>query len=77
MQIHLNNNNENLKIKIELLRICMISTGMQLGLDHPKTLKYSQELDVVLNDYHRIKPKQYFIFFSIYNKSYTEQFRSY
>lgn len=31
--------------RIEMLRKKMIKTGMALGLDHPKVLEYSREID--------------------------------
>lgn len=44
----------NIETNIELVRIRMIVTGKRKGLNHSRTLKYSKELDVLLNKYHRI-----------------------
>ena len=40
-----------LKILIHFLRSRMIKTGKSKGLSHPKTIMYSQYLDMVLNKY--------------------------
>ncbi|MED4402477.1 aspartyl-phosphate phosphatase Spo0E family protein [Metabacillus fastidiosus] len=40
---------------IQSLRSRMITTGMQKGLNHPDSIKYSQQLDVLLNKYQRLK----------------------
>lgn len=44
-----------LENKINLLRIHMISTGLSKGLNHPNTIKCSQELDDLLNKYQQIR----------------------
>ncbi|MFC0471743.1 aspartyl-phosphate phosphatase Spo0E family protein [Halalkalibacter kiskunsagensis] len=44
----------NLEDKIESLRLRMIATGEQKGLTHSETIKYSQKLDGILNEYSRI-----------------------
>ncbi|MGG0855286.1 Spo0E family sporulation regulatory protein-aspartic acid phosphatase [Metabacillus fastidiosus] len=41
---------------IQSLRSRMIATGIQKGLNHPDSIKYSQQLDVLLNKYQRLKP---------------------
>ncbi|MDV2886344.1 aspartyl-phosphate phosphatase Spo0E family protein [Alkalihalophilus pseudofirmus] len=38
-----------LKLKIEAVRQAMVHSGLVNGLNHPKTLEYSQELDRLLN----------------------------
>ncbi|WP_035178864.1 aspartyl-phosphate phosphatase Spo0E family protein [Alkalihalobacterium bogoriense] len=37
--------------KIEFIRAQMIETGMRKGLLHPSTIKLSQHLDTLLNNY--------------------------
>ncbi|MGE7664679.1 Spo0E family sporulation regulatory protein-aspartic acid phosphatase [Ureibacillus composti] len=44
---------EELQFKIEDLRSHMIATGQLKGLTHPDTIKLSQELDVLLNEYQK------------------------
>ncbi|MFD2214886.1 MULTISPECIES: aspartyl-phosphate phosphatase Spo0E family protein [Metabacillus] len=46
-----------LKLRIYILRKQMVSTGMNKGLNHPTTLKHSQELDYLLNTYRYYKEK--------------------
>ena len=46
---------KTLELEINLLRIYMINTGNFKGLNHPDTIKLSQELDILLNIYQRIK----------------------
>ncbi|MED4402474.1 aspartyl-phosphate phosphatase Spo0E family protein [Metabacillus fastidiosus] len=41
----------NLEDAIQSLRSQMIAAGMQKGLNHPDTISYSQQLDVLLNKY--------------------------
>ncbi|MGE8078278.1 aspartyl-phosphate phosphatase Spo0E family protein [Peribacillus loiseleuriae] len=49
----------DLENKINTLRILLISIGTLKGLNHPDTIKCSQELDVFLNKYQRIKLIRY------------------
>lgn len=42
---------QHLLIQIEVLREKLIRTGMKYGLQHCKTIKISQELDRMLNQY--------------------------
>ncbi|WP_088104055.1 aspartyl-phosphate phosphatase Spo0E family protein [Halalkalibacter urbisdiaboli] len=44
-----------LESKITYLRLKLISTGQMKGLNHPDTIKCSQELDHILNEYERVK----------------------
>ncbi|MBA9028837.1 aspartyl-phosphate phosphatase Spo0E family protein [Peribacillus huizhouensis] len=44
----------DLEQKINTSRTLMISIGTLKGLNHPETIKISQELDAILNIYHRI-----------------------
>ncbi|RSL32877.1 aspartyl-phosphate phosphatase Spo0E family protein [Salibacterium salarium] len=44
-----------LEHKIKTLRIRMVYNGQSKGLTHPDTIKYSQELDVYLNQYYHIQ----------------------
>jgi stage 0 sporulation regulatory protein len=44
-----------LENKIKMLRALMITTGKFKGLNHPETIKCSQELDMILNKYHHLK----------------------
>ncbi|WP_285842726.1 aspartyl-phosphate phosphatase Spo0E family protein [Metabacillus litoralis] len=44
-----------LKLVINILRSLMINIGRSKGLTHPKTVRYSQSLDIVLNKYSRLK----------------------
>ncbi|ATP42398.1 hypothetical protein CSE16_07740 [Solibacillus sp. R5-41] len=37
--------------KIEKLRSQLINVGMEKGLTHPNTIKISQDLDKLLNEY--------------------------
>lgn len=37
--------------EIQILRAALIKFGMENGLNHPTTLKLSQELDKLLNEY--------------------------
>lgn len=41
----MNNINQELGHKIDLVRRLMIATAQVKGLDNPETIKYSQELD--------------------------------
>lgn len=43
-----NNSFSELAYKINIIRQLMISTGQTKGLNHPDTLKYSQELDELI-----------------------------
>lgn len=40
-----------LEYQIQELRVQMITLGQSKGLTHPKTVKYSQQLDQHLNTY--------------------------
>ncbi|KMY54518.1 MULTISPECIES: aspartyl-phosphate phosphatase Spo0E family protein [Bacillaceae] len=42
---------EELMIQINTVRHLMISTGLQKGLNDYETLKYSEELDKLINKY--------------------------
>ncbi|MEK4029087.1 MULTISPECIES: aspartyl-phosphate phosphatase Spo0E family protein [Bacillaceae] len=42
---------EELSIRINQVRHLMISTGLRKGLDDDETLKYSEELDELINKY--------------------------
>ncbi|UHA61515.1 aspartyl-phosphate phosphatase Spo0E family protein [Metabacillus litoralis] len=44
-----------LTLRIYILRKQMVYTGMNKGLNHPNTLKQSQELDNMLNTYRYYK----------------------
>ncbi|MEC2073314.1 aspartyl-phosphate phosphatase Spo0E family protein [Alkalihalophilus marmarensis] len=41
--------------RIEKLRCEMIKSGLKNGLNHPDTIKYSQQLDMLLNRYNRMR----------------------
>ncbi|MGG3806432.1 aspartyl-phosphate phosphatase Spo0E family protein [Metabacillus fastidiosus] len=41
----------NLEDAIQSLRSQMVAAGMQKGLNHPDTISYSQQLDILLNKY--------------------------
>ncbi|WP_421381710.1 aspartyl-phosphate phosphatase Spo0E family protein [Bacillus salacetis] len=43
-----------LKLKIHILRSYMIFHGTKKGLGHPTTIRYSQKLDEVLNQYSKL-----------------------
>lgn len=45
----------NLK-NVELLRNAMIKSGIENGLNHPTTIKLSQKLDKLLNEYLNSSP---------------------
>jgi hypothetical protein len=40
---------KEIEVRIESLRNVMVSSGKVNGLAHPETIKYSQELDHMLN----------------------------
>ncbi|MDT8860753.1 aspartyl-phosphate phosphatase Spo0E family protein [Alkalihalobacillus sp. MEB130] len=44
-----------LEYKIDTLRIHMIQLAQSNGFNHPDTIKCSQELDVFLNKYQKLK----------------------
>ncbi|WP_096200339.1 aspartyl-phosphate phosphatase Spo0E family protein [Bacillus sp. FJAT-45350] len=44
-----------LEYKIDTLRIRMIKLAQSKGFNHPDTIECSQELDVFLNKYQRLK----------------------
>jgi len=46
-----------LEEKIFILQTRMITTGKSKGLNHPNTIKLSQELDILLNVYQKNKLK--------------------
>lgn len=46
---------KNLEYDMQSLRSQMIATGMQKGLNHPDTISFSQQLDVLLNNYQYLK----------------------
>ncbi|RID87073.1 aspartyl-phosphate phosphatase Spo0E family protein [Peribacillus asahii] len=48
---------KHLETSIYDLRTHMITIGISKGLTHPDTIKYSQELDILLNKYQKIKSK--------------------
>lgn len=53
-------NTKNLSLKhletsICYLRTHMITIGISKGLTHSDTIKYSQKLDILLNEYQKIK----------------------
>ncbi|HWL22409.1 MAG TPA: aspartyl-phosphate phosphatase Spo0E family protein [Ureibacillus sp.] len=48
---------KHLETSICYLRDHMITIGISKGLAHPDTIKYSQELDILLNKYQKIKSK--------------------
>ena len=54
----MNNNQKTILIELELeiskKRDIMIKTGNKYGIKHPRTLKCSKELDVLLNKYQRL-----------------------
>jgi len=41
---------DDLLEKIELLRLQMVKTGLEYGLDHPDVLKYSKMIDELHNE---------------------------
>ncbi|MFJ8244483.1 Spo0E family sporulation regulatory protein-aspartic acid phosphatase [Peribacillus asahii] len=48
---------QDLEYKIDVLRTHMIAIGKSKGLNHPNTIKFSQELDILLNVYQKNKLK--------------------
>jgi len=48
---------KELEYRIDAVRTRMIVVGKLKGLGHPDTIKSSQELDVLLNEYQKIKAK--------------------
>lgn len=48
---------QELKYRIDVLRTHMIAVGKSKGLNHPNTIKFSQELDVLLNVYQKSQLK--------------------
>lgn len=44
----------NTKKNVETLRTAMIKSGNENGLNHPTTIKLSQNLDKLLNEYTQI-----------------------
>jgi hypothetical protein len=46
-----------LENKIKSLRIQMMCTAKLKGINHPDTIKFSQELDLILNEYQLLKLK--------------------
>ncbi|HWK21987.1 MAG TPA: aspartyl-phosphate phosphatase Spo0E family protein [Ureibacillus sp.] len=52
---------EEMQSKIEVLRSQMITIGQLKGLTHHNTIKISQELDVLLNEYQKKQIEMTFI----------------
>lgn len=50
---------EGLENEMSILKSKMISNGLSKGLTHPDTIKYSQELDLVINAYIKMKQNNY------------------
>jgi len=48
---------QELEHRIDVLRSHMIAIGKSKGLNHPNTIKFSQELDSLLNVYQKNKLK--------------------
>ncbi|MFB5282562.1 Spo0E family sporulation regulatory protein-aspartic acid phosphatase [Peribacillus sp. Hz7] len=48
---------QELEYRIDVLRTHMIAIGKSKGLNHPNTIKFSQELDSLLNVYQKNKLK--------------------
>jgi len=48
---------EELEYQIDTLRTHMINVGILKGLTHPETIKLSQELDILLNQYQKVASK--------------------
>ncbi|CAM5198837.1 hypothetical protein UACE39S_02903 [Ureibacillus acetophenoni] len=46
---------DEVQLKIEEIRYQMIHTGQLKGLAHPDTIKLSQELDLLMNEYQKIQ----------------------
>ncbi|AZV42485.1 aspartyl-phosphate phosphatase Spo0E family protein [Peribacillus asahii] len=46
---------KHLETSICYLRTHMITIGISKGLTHSDTIKYSQKLDILLNEYQKIK----------------------
>jgi len=46
---------KHLETSICYLRAQMITIGISKGLTHSDTIKYSQKLDILLNEYQKIK----------------------
>lgn len=46
---------EEVQFKIEEIRNQMIDAGLLKGLTHPDTIKISQELDLLMNEYQKIQ----------------------
>ncbi|MCS0787418.1 aspartyl-phosphate phosphatase Spo0E family protein [Cytobacillus firmus] len=44
-----------LEIKINFKRNRMIRSGIKKGLNHPDTIRLSQQLDKLLNEYQKVK----------------------
>jgi len=49
---------KDLENSIYYFRTHMITSGISKGLTHPDTIKYSQELDTLLNEYQKMKVDQ-------------------
>jgi len=48
---------KELEYRIDAVRTHMIVVGKLKGLGHPDTIKSSQELDILLNEYQKVKAK--------------------
>ncbi|GAA0456666.1 aspartyl-phosphate phosphatase Spo0E family protein [Alkalibacillus silvisoli] len=48
------NKKKRLETEIKDLRIKMVKSGVTKGLNHPNTVKLSQELDILLNEYQNL-----------------------
>ena len=51
----LEHNYDHIKQQIEAIRDHMMKLGSEYGLDHPKVLKASRELDALIVYYHKFK----------------------
>ncbi|USK71742.1 aspartyl-phosphate phosphatase Spo0E family protein [Peribacillus asahii] len=49
---------KDLENSIYYFRTHMITSGISKGLTHPDTIKCSQELDILLNEYQKMKVDQ-------------------
>ncbi|HLQ98687.1 MAG TPA: aspartyl-phosphate phosphatase Spo0E family protein [Candidatus Dormibacteraeota bacterium] len=49
---------KSLQRKIESLKVDLIKSGEENGMNHPKTIKISQELDKVINAYMKSTEKK-------------------
>lgn len=49
---------KELSKKIEFLRINMIQTSKEKGINHPLTIQISQELDRLINEYMKLTQQE-------------------